>query len=80
MELSTIYIVIVEDRHTDIKVYPYISPLAAIQRAKDIASEQCSHQEDYEEHDYGRDDGWIFYADYSCEGDNVKVVTAKVEG
>lgn len=75
-----IYIVIIEDRHTDTAVYPFTDKEKAVNEARRIAKQYCRHEDDYEEHDYGRNDGWLFYAQYSCESDNVRVVTATVDG
>lgn len=71
-----IYLVIVEDRHCDTTVYPFSDKEKAIAYAKKLAKAYCRVPAYYEEHDYGKDEGWLFYADYSCEGDNVHVVTA----
>ena len=75
-----LYIVIIEDRHSDVAVYPFSNKEKAIQEARRIAKKYCRHPEDYQEHDYGRDIGWLFYANYSCEGDHVLVVTAELDG
>ena len=74
-----IYIVIVEDRHCDVITYPFTDKYEAVSEAKRIAKEYCRYPEDYQEHDYGRDSGWLFYANYSCEGDCVRVVTAELD-
>lgn len=73
-----IYIVILEDRHIDSQVYPFIDPDEAVKFARNLAKENCRFQEDYEEHDYGKDDGWLFFANTSCESDSVRVVTAEL--
>lgn len=74
-----IYIVVVEDRHTDVEVHPFTDKEKAISKAKRVAKEYCRHEEDYKEHDYGKDVGWLFYAQYSCESDNVRVVTTTLD-
>ncbi len=74
-----IYIVIIEDRHTDVTVHPFTTSETAISEAKRIAKEYCRYEEDYEEHDYGKDDGWLFYAQYSCESDHVRVVEVELD-
>jgi len=70
-----IYIVVVEDRHTDIEVHPFTDKNKAISEAKRVAKEYCRNEEYYEEQDLGEDVGFLFYAQYSCESDNVRVVT-----
>ena len=74
-----IYIVIIEDRHTDVKVKPFYDKERAINHARELAKGYCDYEEDYEEHDYGKDDGWLFYAQYSCESDSVRVVEVEME-
>ena len=74
-----IYIVIIEDRHTDPIACPFTDPDKAIAEARRIAKDYCEHEEDYEEFNYGRDEGWLFYAEYSCEGDSVHVVTTELD-
>lgn len=74
-----IYIVIVEDRHTDVMTYPFKDKEKAISEAKRIAKKYCKYKEDYKEHDYGQDSGWLFYAEYSCESDSVHVVTSQLD-
>jgi len=74
-----IYIVIIRDRHSDTGVFPFTDKDYAIAEARRIAKKYCRHPEDYQEHDYGRDDGWLFYAAYSCESDHVRVVTATMD-
>ena len=75
-----IYIAIWNDQHSDITAHPFSDPDNAVEWAKAKAKECVREPEDYEEHDYGRDSGWIFYANYSCEGDNVRVVTTDLDG
>lgn len=74
-----LYIVIIEDRHADTTAHPFTDKEKAIAEAKRVAKEYCRHPEDYQEHDYGRDDGWLFYADYSCESDSVRVITTELD-
>ena len=76
--MDIIYIVIVEDRHIDVEAYPFTDKEKAISEAKRIAKENNNSIEDYEEHDYGRDFGELFFANYSCEGDCVRVITKKL--
>lgn len=74
-----LYVVIIEDRQLDVKVMPYSDKDTAIKVAKKLAKTFCVDQDDYEEHDYGRDVGWLFYANYSSEGESVRVVTTTLD-
>ena len=74
-----LYIVIVEDRYSDVEAMPYTSKEKAVEVAKSLAKKYCRHQDDYQEHDYGKDSGWLFYANYSCESDSVRVVTTTLD-
>ncbi|MCK5021479.1 MAG: hypothetical protein KAS32_30990 [Candidatus Peribacteraceae bacterium] len=44
-----IYIIVTEDRHTDVEVKPYRDKDAAVEEAKRMAKEYCRFTEDYEE-------------------------------
>lgn len=75
-----IYIAIWKDRHTDTTAHPFTDKGRAIGWAKAKAKECARETEDYEEHDYGREIGWVFYADYSCESDCIYVVETELDG
>ncbi len=70
-----IYIVIIEDRHSDTAVYPFVNKEVAIAEARKRAKNYCKYPEDYSEQDIN---GCLFYAEYSCESDSVCVVAAEV--
>lgn len=76
--MMTIYLVIVEDRHTDVMVYPFSDCGTALNRARKMAKNNCRFPDSYKEYDYGKDVGWLFYAEYSTEGDSVRVVAAEI--
>lgn len=67
-----IYVVIVQDRHSDIEIKLFANKEQAIDKARQLAHEYCSHKEDYEEDLECR--GWVFFVRYSCEGDNIRVI------
>lgn len=69
------YIVIWEDRHRDVTVHPFSDKKIAISEARKAAKSVCIFPDDYEEEHI---DGWLFYAQYSCEGDSVRVVETKI--
>jgi len=74
-----LYTVIWEDHHCDVTAHPFTSPEKAVAEAKRIAKKYAREESDYEEFNYGKDAGWIFYAKYSCESDSVRVVTTELD-
>jgi hypothetical protein len=70
-----VYLVILEDRHTDVQVEVFVTKGAAVGRAKQIV----------EEYDYTPTEpdkpveGWPFHATLSGEGDRVCVRMARVQ-
>ena len=71
-----IYLVIVEDRHNDVMVYPFTSRLRAIEQARLTATARCRRSRDYSEKEV---EDWLFYATYTVEGDSVRVVEAELD-
>ena len=67
---TTVYIVVIEDRHTDVRVEAFATREAAVRRARAV---QVA---------YGFDDpdGWPYYARLSNEGDCVRVQAVEVQG
>jgi hypothetical protein len=64
----------------DTAVYPFFDKERAIDEAKKIAHEYCRHPPNtYQEHDFNGEDGWVFYAEYSTEGDHVIVIEAEMD-
>jgi len=70
------YVVICQDRHSDTTVHPFISKKKAVSEARRMAKEYCQHPDCYKEEEIV---GWVFYAEYSCESDHVRVVEAQVD-
>ena len=76
---NLIYVVMIEDRHTDVDVELFVSEEGAIKRARGIFNEYKNEED--EDEDIGEieldsdaiEDGWIYSAIYSCEGDSVSV-------
>jgi hypothetical protein len=62
---------VISDRHGDTDVEIFTAADTAIAYAKAAATEYCRHPQDFAEEQI---DGWLYYARYSCEGDNVRVV------
>ena len=75
----SIYIVIVEDRHTDAQVWPFSTAAKTIHEAIKIGKAGARSPEDYQEYPNPLDEGWVFYAQYSGEGDCVRVVKAELD-
>lgn len=71
-----VYIAIVEDRHTDVEVYPFSIAEAAIYFARATAYQNARTPADVEETPI---DGWLYHATYSVEGDSVRVVAKDLD-
>jgi hypothetical protein len=71
---QTIYLAVVNDRHTDTEVEPFTTAEAAIGYARARAAENSADGR-YEEAEIR---GWLFYARYSVEGDSVWVVAKEL--
>jgi hypothetical protein len=65
----TIFVVIIEDRHSDVEVLAYTGRDDAIKMARKTAKKYCCFEDSYEEDESAEH----FYATYSCEGDSVRV-------
>lgn len=78
--MSDIFILIIEDRHADTDARPYATELAAITAAEAFLA-GCD-QEDVEQQELNDamiQQGWVFYATYSCESDSVWVVRREMD-
>lgn len=75
-----IYIVVVNDRHEDLKLHSFSSKERAISEATRIAKDNCSRENDYYEYEVSSlIYPCIFLADYSCdECDDVSVIASEV--
>lgn len=58
------------DRHIDPVIEVFDTPEKAIEFCKEFMKANTSYPESIEENDI---DGWIYHANYSCEGDHVYV-------
>lgn len=70
-----VYILIINDRHSDIDVEVFSDKEKSITQAKALAKKYCRHEDDYEERKVA---DWIFYAQYSCEGNSITVLEKEV--
>jgi hypothetical protein len=75
-----LYVVIIEDRHSDVEVELYSDEIKAVERAKEICQEYSNGPEDINEYltDDMKEEGWIYNATYSCESDGVSVIKKKI--
>lgn len=77
--MTTIWIVITEDRHIDVDARPYSTMPAALSAAREWTSDQRNVVET-ELTDAMARDGWVFYQEYGTEGDCVRVVERELDG
>lgn len=83
--MATIYVVMVEDRHTDTEVHLFSTPEKAISCAQSVLDENSDSAEYVDPEDARMSDedlaaaGWLFYGCYSTEGDCVRVLPAEVD-
>jgi hypothetical protein len=71
-----VFVVIVEDRHYDVRVHLFSDRDAAVAWAKEKAKDYCNHIEDYEEREVP---GYEVVIGYSCEGDNIAVIGKELD-
>ncbi len=67
-----IFLAICMDRHID----PYIRPFSTFEKAKECCddfTEDAEELEIQELTDSMKKDNWLYYAEYSCEGDSVRI-------
>jgi hypothetical protein len=80
--MTDIYIVLVEDRHIDVDALPYTTQEVAIARAEKLLAQFARYPEDVERDLNAAmvDDGWVWYARYSEEGDSISVIRRELNG
>lgn len=71
-----IYAVLIEDRHANPEIEVFENKVEAVDRAKGLASQYCSHIDDLKECNI---EGWIYYVEYSCESDSVRVTEHELQ-
>lgn len=79
--MTDTWIVLVEDRHTDVDAFPFSTEEAAVTEARAQVNANARHPEDIEEELTASmiRDGWVFHVTYSCEGDNVRVLKRELD-
>ena len=72
-----IWIVLIEDRHSDVDARPFSSE----EQAAEYARSQVDDTDLPDElNDAMRKDGWVLYIPYGAEGDCVRVVKRTMDG
>ena len=71
------WIVLIQDRHSDVDALPFSTEEAAAAKARDSVPDDA---EDGELNDAMRRDGWVLYLPYGTEGDCVRVVKRTMDG
>jgi hypothetical protein len=79
--MTDVYIVIIEDRHSEPDAEPFSSQELAIMRAGQLVARYAAGPEDME---WGLTDsmirnGWVWYCRYSMEGDSIRVVRREMD-
>lgn len=75
LEVALLFVVIQEDRHTDVDVEVYGDRDRAIERAGELAREAGGDEAQAQPLNPSmQKEGWLCYITYSCEGDSVRVV------
>lgn len=79
--MTAIFIVITEDRHSDVEVTPFAHELDATDFAGREVALCARHPEmiQHELNDAMVNDGWLWYCRYSAEGDSVRVVRRELQ-
>ncbi len=70
-----IYLVLIEDRHTDTQAFPFSTAEAAIAYARVVATERAREEGPRE----GKVTGWLYYAVYAGDSDCVWVIEKELD-
>jgi hypothetical protein len=71
-----VYLVIIEDRHSDVDIEVWLDETKAIERGKSLALEYANgNPNELEEYLTTPmiESGWLYNVTYSCEGDSISV-------
>ena len=72
-----VWIVLVEDRHTDVDAVPFSTEERAVEYARKQAPDDATSGP---LNDAMRRDGWVFYLPYGSEGDCIRVIKRTMDG
>lgn len=82
--MTTIFLLIIEDRHADVEVRAFVTPEAAIAAARetqewyaDDGNEEAEEAEEVTER--MKAGGWLYHATLTCEGDALRVQSVELE-
>ena len=75
--MSDVWVVLIEDRHSDVDALPFSTEEAAAAKARDSVPEDA---EEGQLTDGMRKSGWVLYLPYGSEGDCVRVVKRTMDG
>lgn len=75
--MSTLYVVMVSDRHTDTEPFLFTTAEAAIVWARSEAQDYARSPEDVTETPIS---GWLYYASWGPESDSIWVLAKEVQG
>lgn len=68
-----VWIVLIEDRHSDVEALPFSSEERAVEYAR-VMGERSDGAQSAELTPGMRQDGWVLYVPYGTEGDDIRVV------
>ena len=68
-----VWIVLIEDRHSDVEALPFSSEERAVEYAR-VMGERSDGAQPAELTPGMRQDGWVLYVPYGTEGDDIRVV------
>jgi hypothetical protein len=74
--MADVWIVLIEDRHSDVDARPFSSEEAAIAVARSLVPDSA---EEEPLNDAERQDGWLLLLIYGTEGDRVRVIRRSLE-
>ena len=80
--MSDVWIVLVEDRHTDVNALPFTSEVAALEAAHAQAEANAVYVGTVREGELNQamiDDGWVLWLEYGTEGDSVRVIRRQLD-
>lgn len=72
-----VYVVLIEDRHCDPEVHVFRKRKDAVDEAKALLADYARHVGDVRVTKLNADmrsAGWVYRAQYSCEGDRITVI------
>lgn len=75
--MTGIWIMLIEDRHSDVDALPFSSEERAVAAARGAAPDDAEPEP---LNDAMRKDGWVFLLPYGSEGDHVRVVRRTMDG